>query len=308
VFNNFAIDGRSTQWSSQSDFSVGGGNLLTFGLQYEDRDTDNRGTFDGSTRLRSAFLQDQWSWRDRTFLTASVRHDDHSQFGGETTYRATAAHQVGDGGPRLRASFGTGFRAPNLNELLFPGFGNPALKPERSRGFDVGIEQELLARRLRWSATYFETAYRDLIAFDLTTFLANNIAEADVDGLELSLGYVPVPTLELQLSHTYLDTENLTTGRPLARRPRHRSTLSAFFDLGPRVDGTLAVISVRDRIDSDGAPMDDYVRVDLGFEYPWSDRFKVFLRAVNLFDEDYEEVPGFTTPGLVASAGLRARF
>ncbi len=306
LFNNFAIDGRSTQLTSQSDLTLAGNNLLTVGLQYEDRETDNHGTFDGSTTLWSGFVQDQWSWRDRLFLTGSLRHDDHSQFGGETTYRVTALHQLG-GGPRLRASFGTGFRAPSLNELHFPGFGNPELKPETSRGFDVGIEQDLPGQGLTLGATYFSTAYRDLIAFDLATFLANNVAEADVEGVEVSLSYAPLAALKLNLSHLYTDSENLDTGRPLARRPRNRSTAAVFFDAGGRLDGTLTVISVRDRIDSDGATMDDYLRVDLTLDYPWGERFKVFARAGNLLDEDYEEVPGFTSPGLQVSLGLRAR-
>lgn len=306
--NRFAIRGRSTQWSSQSDFTLGDAGLLTVGLQYEDRDAVNRGAFDGTTRLRSAFVQHQASWRDRLFLTGSLRRDHHSDFGGETTYRVTAAQRFGDGGPLLRGSLGTGFRAPSLNELLFPGFGNPELAPETSRGVDLGIEQELASGRLRLGATYFDTAYRDLIVFDLATFLANNVAQADVDGVELTAFYTPVAWLRLDLAHTYLDTEDRSTGEPLARRPRNRSTLSASFDRGGRVDGVLTVISVRDRIDSDGAPMDDYARLDLSLGYAWSDRLQTYLRAVNLLNEDYEEVPGFTSPGRQTSIGLRASF
>lgn len=306
--NRFAIRGRSTQWSSQSDFTLGGAGVLTVGLQHEEREAENRGVFDGDTRLHSIYVQHQASWRDRLFVTGSLRHDDHSDFGGETTYRLTAAHRFGARGPLLRGSAGTGFRAPSLNELLFPGFGNPELAPETSRGIDLGIEQELAAGRLRLGATVFDTAYRDLIAFDLATFRADNVAEADVQGAEITAAYTPMPSLRLDFAHTYLDTEDRGTGEPLARRPRHRSTLSASFDLGERVDGVATLISVRDRIDSDGAPMDDYARLDLSLGYAWNDRLETYLRTVNLLDEDYEEVPGFTSPGRQASAGLRASF
>jgi vitamin B12 transporter len=84
------------------------------------------------------------SWRgrfDRHSWAASLRHDDNSQFGGATTGSLAWGWQATPEW-RLRASLGNAFRAPDFNELYYPGFeiapglslfaGNPLLDPERS--------------------------------------------------------------------------------------------------------------------------------------------------------------------------------
>ena len=66
----------------------------------------------------------------------------------------------------------------------------------------------------------------------------------------------------------------------------------------------MIVTSLSDRIDSSGDPMDDYERVDLSVRYaalPW---LRPFARIENAFDEDYEEVPGYTTPGRTFFIGV----
>ncbi|MEE8526123.1 MAG: TonB-dependent receptor, partial [Thermoanaerobaculia bacterium] len=143
-----------------------------------------------------------------------------------------------------------------------------------------------------------------LIAFDFATFLPQNVATATSDGLEVTVAIRPSPKFQLSLSHTYNDTEDQTTGRQLARRPEHRSTLDVFFHPGHRLRGAASLIVGRDRIDSDGSVMDDYERVDLTLHYRVSPAFEPYLRVENLFDEQYEEINGFTTPGAVAVIGL----
>jgi vitamin B12 transporter len=305
-FNNYDIDERSLQLTAQSDVSLGGHDLLTVGLQHEDREAVNRDNFDQDVSLRSIFVQEQWSWRERLHLTGNVRYDDHSQFGGETTYRGTASYEPASG-TRLRATYGTGFRAPALDELYFPHFGNPALRPETSRGFEVGVEQRLVREQLLLAGAYFSTDYRDLIGFDVTTFTANNVARARARGVEVSAAYRSGRT-RFQVSHTYTDGENQVTGEALARRPRHRSTLQASFAAGAHFSGTLSAMMVRDRIDSDGTALDDYTRVDLALDRSFGGTVKLYFRVLNLFDADYEEVAGYSSPGRVAVLGTRLRF
>ncbi len=304
-FNNFAIGTRRTEITAQSDLALSPADTLSLGYTLERRQGENLGAFAEVVHLRSAFAHNRWSWRERLFLTAGVRRDDHSRFGGETTFRVTGARLWPGSGTRLHASYGTGFRAPSLNELFFPGFGNPGLAPETSEGLDLGVEQTFLGGRLRLDATYFETDFDDLIGFDFTTFRAANIARAEVAGLEVEARLQAAPGLAVDVSHTYTETEDLATGRALARRPRNRSALALGFEASARLSGALTGIAVADRVDSDGSTMDDYQRLDLSLAYRATRLLAPYLRLENLLDQEYEEITGFTSPGLTAAVGLK---
>jgi len=113
-------------------------------------------------------------------FSISARHDDNEQFGGQATGSAAWSHRFA-GGRRLTASFGTGFRAPTFNELYYPFFGNPALRPEHSRSAELGIDGS--RGEAQWSLHTFETRVNDLIAFD-SSFLPANIETAVIRGAE----------------------------------------------------------------------------------------------------------------------------
>ncbi len=307
AFSNFSVDSRSVELTSQSDVMLDAG-VLTLGLGFEQRDGGGAGSFDESVDVLSAFVQHAWSWRERLHLTAGVRHDDHSELGGETTYRLSASSRLG-AGTRLHASYGTGFKAPTLNDLFFPFFSNPGLAPETSEGFDVGLEQSWAADRWRFDVTWFDTEFEDLIAFSFDTFRPENTARATSSGVEVTLDYRPGPAFQLTATHTLGDTEDLATGLQLARRPKHRSTLDLYFRPLPRLRGSASLIAVSDRIDSDGSDLDDYQRLDLSLGYTLQGgHFEPYLRIENLFDEEYEEVSGFTTPGALAVVGLSVKY
>ncbi len=307
-FSNFTVDSRSVEITAQSDIALSDYDVLSFGFSYDDRVSDSVGNFDESVDIISFFAQNAWSSpNDRFNLATGARYDDHSRFGDEITYRLSASWDVATA-TRLYGTFGTGFKAPTLNDLFFPFFSNPDLLPETSEGFDLGLQQSFLEDRVVVDLTWFTTDFEDLIAFDFATFTPQNIAAATSEGLELTVKVRPNPWFQMAVSHTYNDTEDETTGLQLARRPEHRSTLDLFFQPGDRFRGALGLIVGRDRIDSDGSVMDDYERVDLALHYRISDIFEPYLRVENLFDDEYEEINGFTTPGTVAVVGLRFKY
>ncbi len=307
VFSNFTIDSRSAELTLQADVDVNEANVLTLGASYEDREGGSAGNFDESLDIRSLFVQNAFSRDDRFYLTAGARHDEHSEFGGETTYRLSSAWKPGSA-TRLHGSFGTGFRAPTLNDLFFPFFSNPDLEPERSRSYDFGVEHQLHGDELVVDVTFFDTDFENLIVFDFVTFLPQNLGEAESKGVEVALDYRPGPAFQLSASYTWNETEDLTTGRQLARRPEHRGVVSLFFRPTDKLRANATLIAVSGRIDSDGSAMDDYERVDLAVQYRFSHHFEPYLRVENLLDEDYEEVNAFSSPGVQAVVGLGLRF
>lgn len=303
VWNNFHLRTSIADTALQADFQLGRSNLLSLGTGYQERHGENIGNFDERVRLRSIFVQDQWSWQEKVFLTGAVRYDDHSVAGNEMTYRGTGAFRLTESW-RLHASFGTGFRAPTFNELYFPYYGNTALKPETSRGADAGLTWTFAGKQATLDLTWFSNHFENLIAYDAVVFMAMNIDRARSRGMELTLGFRPVKQVQVEANYTYTDSEDLETGTLLPRRPKHRGGLLVLFHPGGRWSGTLSAIDVRKRIDSDGTWMDHYTRVDLGARYRLWEKVTAVLRVENLFNRKFEEIPGYTSPRRLATFGL----
>lgn len=306
-FNNYRIE-SDTQWlEAQADLdltprSSDQWHTVNLGWSSERRDGFNRGGFDEDADIDSWFVQSQWSPVDSLHLTGAVRRDDHSVFGGETSWRATGNWSTSEGSTRVRGSYGTAFRAPNFNELFFPFSGDPGLLPETSVGWDLGVQRTWRGGKLRFDLAVFELDLDNLIQFDLGTFRFANIAEARSRGVELDASYGG-KRFELTLGHTINETEDGAGGQ-LARRPKHRTTFVGRFVPVEGLDAAVMVVAVRDRVESTGQPMDDYERVDLSLRYaalPW---LRPYLRVENALDADFQEVPGFVTPGATFMVGV----
>lgn len=302
-FNNFDIKQRTGSATAAVDIDPIEANTLTVGYTFEHRKGENFGVFDETRRVNSFFIEDQLRWEEIVTLTAGLRYDDDSDFGSETTYRATASVRPPETGLRFHGSIGTGFKAPTFNELYFPDFGNPELEAETSFGWDAGVSASLFDK-LDADVTFFRTDIDDLITFDSTTFLAENIASASIHGIEASLSAEICEGLRSSAQYTWTDSENDETGAQLARRPKHSGSVDLFFEPIENLRGSISFLMVRDRIDSDGTDMDNYERVDASVEYTLLEYVTPFVRVENMFDEDYEEINGFTTPGFEIFGGV----
>ncbi len=309
-FNNADFESRVEEVSAQSDFKLTPSDTLVVGVAKERRQGETvSAAYDESLDVDSAWSENDWSWRERLYVTAGARHDRYSRSGEETTYRVTGTYLVSSW--KLLGSVGTGFRGPSFDELFFPFAGNPDLVPESSRGWDAGVERSFLGGTVTAGVTWFEHRFRDLIAFDLTTFRFGNVRRAESRGAEASLRVRPRKEFgisEITAAYTYNDTEDLDTGLQLARRPKNRLSLTGTFEPVERFQGSASLVAVRDRIDSDGTKMDDYERLDLSFECrvrPW---LAPYLQLENVLDDEYEEVNGYTAPGFVGFLGVRFRY
>ncbi len=130
----------------------------------------------------------------------SVRYDDNSRFGAKTTWHVAPVLAIAATDTRLHASYGTGFKAPSLEQLFesFPAFfffANPNLKPETSAGYDIGFDQSLFG--VTGGATWFHNNIRNLIETDPVTFSTDvNIGRARTEGLEAYLAWQPLEDFE----------------------------------------------------------------------------------------------------------------
>lgn len=283
------FDTQRDSLSVQGDWSLQASGLLSAGFDYLGDHVQSTTDYLVDSRVdRGAFAQYDGSW-GRQRLTAGLRHDDNEQFGERTT--GNLAYGVGLGRDlRLIASAGTAFKAPTLNELYFPGFGNPDLGVERGRSVELGLERTRATSR--WSVRTFGTEIDDLISFDASTSRAENIEEARILGLELEGNWRREPWLA-RASLTLMDPENRGSGPQEGNVLPRRAQQSARVELERRIgrwDVGAVVVAEGRRFDdlANTRRLHSYAIVDLTLAWHLAPAFIVRGRIGNLFNTRYE--------------------
>jgi vitamin B12 transporter len=326
----FRAAGRNERIEYQGIFDIIDGWQATGGLERETSrfrsSSFGASASVGRVRIDSIYGQLVASPVAGLTLTGGVRHDDHDRFGGATTFGASGVYTLTLTGTTLRASYAEGFKAPSLFQLQSD-FGNAALRPERSRGWDAGITQALVGGTLQASATWFERDSSDLIIFvscppPRSGICANrpsgtfdNVARGRAEGVEIGLMLQPVEALRVQANYTYTDATNRSPGnanfgRQLVRRPQHSVTalIDYRWDFGLETGFTLTHVGASFDNASNSRKVEGYVLADLRAAYDLTDRISLYGRIENLFDERYETIFRFGTPGRAAYAGVRLSY
>ncbi len=272
-----------------------------------------------STRIESGYAELQSGFGTSLFNSASVRYDDNDRFGGKVTFRLAPTYLIEDSGTKLKASIGSGFKAPTLDQLFqsFPAydfFANPNLRPESSLGWDAGFEQALGAQTLRFGITYFHNIIKNLIAdnADFTSYA--NIGRAVTDGVESFAAYQVLPSLGLRVDYTYTEATDAVLHEELLRRPKHKVDLNAGWQASRRLSLNATLLGTSSWVDGNRdftisrltAP--GFVTLKVAGSFEVTQHFAVFARIDNLFNHHYEEPIGFLAPTLGAYAGINTRF
>lgn len=234
----------------------------------------------------------------RQSLELASRWDDNSQFGSRLTSSAAWVLQVSPEG-RLRASWGQGFRAPNFNELYYPGFfgsfgGNPDLDPERSQSLEVGYSH-VFSSMLRAELSAYRSRIDDLIAFEGVNNQAINIQQARIRGAEAELSGT-AGAWQWRTQGTWTQAVNESTGNALLRRPKIKGLVDVRYRFESGTELGLEVSTTGKRPDFGGV-LPGYGRIDLSASWPLADRWRLEGRLENLGDRDYRLVDGYATPG-----------
>jgi outer membrane cobalamin receptor len=332
---------RRQKANYQSDLVMPSGHLLTVGADYE-----HESGVVGDPALNPAsvtrdnygvYLQDQWSLKNRFFAAAGVRLDHNESFGFYASPRVSLALLVRQPGAasawgttKIKANFGLGIKEPTLLESYSTSIyyqGNPDLRPEKTVGFDAGIEQQFHSGRGTLELTYFQNQFRDQIGFSITdysTFAGSffNIGKSRARGLEVSLRREMGWNLEMGGSYTFLDSEVLEAsitsdpafakGQELFRRPRHSGSLDLRWRPGRLTLGANALL-VGSRVDSDFSGLnitrnEGYSLLNLMVNFRLIGGTSLFAAVNNVTDEWYMEALGYPALGRHFRAGLLAGF
>ena len=300
--------------------------VITYGLEYQDEKIDTDTAFNNPLSVSedavSVFAAAQAGLSEALTVTGSVRFDDYEAFGGQTTANVGAVYAFAALNTRLRASYGTSFKAPTLSErfassaFVTP---NPDLEPEEGVMAEIGFDTTL--EQIAFGAALYDGEIENLIenVFDFSTFTGvnQNIGKAELSGVEAYARWTPISAVTLSADYTYTDAVNADTGARLQRRPEHAASASARWRPNERAELSLRYAYTGERLDviyddagffvASGEPVDGFARVDVSGRYQLTEELQVFAAVTNLLDETYEQPAAFAGAPRTASLGVRWR-
>jgi vitamin B12 transporter len=290
-------------------------NNLIFGAEHQ-TDRMDTAAFAARNGNKAGFIELQSALANRLFLVANIRQDSNDLFGERMTYRVAPAVIVPITETKLKASYGTGFKAPSLSQLFrdfptFNFFANRNLKPEDSRGYDAGFEQPLFNDRVRFGSTYFHNDITNLIDYNATFTSLVNVNSATTEGTETFVSAQITERFGIRADYTFTRAVNAATGMQLLRRPKEKWSATATWLPLDALTLSATVLRVNDWIDVtrdgsiSGIVAPGYTLVNLRGDYAVNDQVKIFGRIDNLFDARYQNPTGFLAPGLAIFGGIR---
>ena len=258
--------------------------LLLGGEWYEDQLNSNTAFAEQQRWNQAAFVQHRYE-SEHFSTELGVRHDKNEQFGSENTWSGALTLPL-NAANDLVLSYSEGFRAPTFNDLYYPDYSNPDLKPEHSKSYELQWRSQL-AERTRLEASLYRTDIEDAIASD-QDFIPQNIAEARIHGFEANLQQ-ELFGWQGQLGIAFVDPRDRDSGHTLNRRARR--TLSLDLD---RAFGAFAVGATWQLASSSYDDPDNQHELGgyglLGLRGSWqaTGELKLEAKIDNLLDKDYQ--------------------
>lgn len=300
----FASEGDRWTYRYQGTLQINPDHRIAFGIEREDNESNG-----DNASIDGIFALYEFHPIDTLTLSAGLRRDDHNEFGGETTARFAAAYNPTEQWT-LSASWGEGFKAPTLFQTTFFCCGaaapNPGLQPETSDAWDAGFVYRTADGRGEFGLTYFDQDTVDLITFSFGIGGYENIARATSTGVELRAAWQFTEWLDASLNFANIDAKD-ADGAALIRVPENSGDLSFGINSDGRLSGLLSLRYNDEEQDPNGT-VDAWLRVDLAGEFQLTENIELYARIENLFDEEYQQVLGYGTPGLSGYLGARLAF
>ncbi|WP_447936350.1 TonB-dependent receptor domain-containing protein [Thermomonas fusca] len=304
--NRFATTRDSA--SLQADLTVAQGQLLSAGFDWlRDRATivDPWSPFAAARGNRAVFAQYQGDFGAHD-LQLSLRTDRNDQFGAHATGGIAWGLEIA-GGWRVTASHGTAFKAPSFNELYYPGYSNPLLRPEASRSSELSLQRS--GEGWQVQANAYDTRIDDLIAWDANSGQPGNVEQARIRGLELTAS-ATLGEWDLRGQLGWLDARNASAGfghdKRLARRPTRSARLDLDREFGNWGFG-LSAIGEAARWDDVGNSLrvGGYGTLDGRLSWRFARGWTLQANVVNLLDKRYETSAWYVQPGREYALSLR---
>jgi len=271
-------------------------------------------------KSRGVYLSTDLRPLDPLSITAGLRYDYFEASGEATTGRLGAAWRFVQTDTKLRATIGTGFNAAGMTERYGDSawyIKNPSLRPEKSTGWDVGVDQSFLKGDLTFEATYFQNKFRDMIVANYVPsefmYQYQNVSRARTEGVELAVSTKITQTVKARVGATYLDVYDTTTGRArVAYKPRKSGDADLQWQATTEWNIGGGVHYVADRMRSvlptASYKISDYSSVRVYTSYEVAKNVLLKFRVENALNRSYEEIYGYPSPSRGYFGGVEWKF
>ncbi len=244
-------------------------------------------------------------------LDCSIRRDKIAGFDAAITHREglvfTPLHDT-----KFKASYGTSFKTPTLYQLYAktPYYkGNPFLKPEQSKQWDISVDH-LLFKKIRWEETYFVNRLTQLI-YPTHDFMSSlNLGKARIRGVESTLTWVNA-TYQFSLSHTLMHAENRVDRTRLLRRPQTKLSSNFSYKMEDWLMG-VDLIRLGRRPDLDPVTFvrttaKPYTLVNVRIQKTLESGMRLYGRLEDVLNRKIQEPLGYRKSGLAVYLGMEAK-
>ncbi|MEE2879035.1 MAG: TonB-dependent receptor [Pseudomonadota bacterium] len=322
---------EDTVLSALTALDLSKSNTLTIGGEIRREELEDEvASPDGTSEAEhgALFVQDEISLTDNFELVAGLRGDHHEAYGWEASPRLYGVFRP-SGNLVIKGGYGEGFKSPSLTDLSedyavlaaggrFWVFGNPDLKPETTKTFEMGVDY--VADKWTVHVGAFHNQLENLIQTQCVSDCGvrgaevryyANLDEAEINGLELS-GALDLPAnVGLSANYTYLDTEDKATGERIAERPEHQANGAVSWSPRDGAEIRLRVEYTGEQLDAPGVTIPDYTLLHVDAVWPITPKVRLNAGIDNLTDErlaDRSDLYTFAEPGRVYRLSLAYAF
>jgi vitamin B12 transporter len=310
-------DFARTRFGATSRFILPAGFSLALSAGVRQEDGNSKGFLAGvipqsfdlgrTSLLASSELQYSIS---RLTATAGFSFDKSEGYGEVTSPRVGLVWLTAEHGPRFRTTWAKGFKLPSFYSFGNPIVGNRALRPERARSFDAGVEQTVAQTHVTVSGAYFRNDFRDLIDFDSATFRLVNRSQALIQGAEFGADYAAGAKVRFGLDMSYVTWTLQNTTQPLRNIPHANGGIHLDWKFSDRLRARAETQWMGRRYDYEVPVPNDtsvggYSDTNISASYDMNKKFSVYMRGDNLFNSSFHEYIGFPNPGIAIRFGVR---
>jgi vitamin B12 transporter len=252
--------------------------------------------YDKGKRTTQSFFASVNESIDQQRLSASVRRDREDQFGSRTVGSISYGIQLWSD-ELVYVNYGEAFRAPSFNDLYYPGFSNPLLRPEKSKSIEYGLR--VTKPEYRMNLSVFSNKISDLIAFDFATNTPQNIRRARIDGVEFATDFA-WGGFNWRGAVTVQRPEDVETNKQLRSRAKQFGSIAVSktwdkWDFAVDVNGNGKRFDSGDEAVSSKLP--GYTLLGGSVRYRLDKMWTLELSGQNLTGRNYELARGYNTPG-----------
>ncbi len=287
---------KTTTPYNKKDFLVLGMDYKTFEHKNEiNKEYKNQAIYISNSNEFEALIA------GKTIITESLRYDKYDKFNNKTTGKIGIKHfhkNIDDFTTSL--NFASAYNVPTLFNL-YSSFGNPNIKPENTKSFDITAHYKKL------KVTYFNTRIDDIIDYDFATNKYNNLnGTSKIQGLELEYKKDINDDIFVAVNYTRLKTQD-NKGKKLDRRPK--DSLKVAFDYYGLANTNINLNGeyIGDR--SEGTNQTGkYTIFNMVANYDINHQAKIYVKINNITDKYYQSIYGFASSPRAFYAGAEYSF